>query len=110
MDNWDFNEHVYDESHYTDWNDKLGKNFTHNNGIHNDMMYQKNIETGGGYQATVSGMCGVFTTFKQKVIYTKYRGNANDSSKVHRKIQRQQRKNIWIQTTRYQWRDTGCTA
>lgn len=61
MDNWDFNEHVYDESHYTDWNDKLGKNFTHNNGIHNDMMYQKNIETGGGYQATVSGMYGEFT-------------------------------------------------
>lgn len=61
MDNWDFNEHVYDEGHYTDWNDKLGKNFTHNNGIHNDMMYQKNIETGGGYQATVSGMYGEFT-------------------------------------------------
>ena len=61
MDNWDFNNNVYDENHYTDWNDKLGKNFTHNNGMHNDMMYQKNIETCGGYQATVSGMYGEFT-------------------------------------------------
>lgn len=61
MDSFEFNNNVYDKSHYTDWNDKLGKNFTHNNGIHNDMMYQKNIETGGGYQAIVSGMYGEFT-------------------------------------------------
>lgn len=61
MDNWDFNNNVYDEGHYADWNNKLGENFTHNIGIHNDMMNRKNIETGGGYQAAVSGMYGEFT-------------------------------------------------
>lgn len=61
MDNWNFNNNVYDKGHYADWNNKLGENFVHNNGIHNDMMNQKNIETGGGYQATVSGMYGEFT-------------------------------------------------
>ena len=59
MDN--FNENVMHNGHYEDWNNKLGKNFTGNNGIHNEMMRQKNIETGGGYQATVSGMYGEFT-------------------------------------------------
>lgn len=43
------------------WQNKLGKNFADNSGIHNEMMRQKNIETGGGYQATVSGMYGEFT-------------------------------------------------
>jgi len=61
MDNFEFNENVLSGEHYKDWNDQLGKNFTHNNGIHNDMMFQKNIETGGGYQAAVSGMYGEFT-------------------------------------------------
>lgn len=61
MDNWDYNNNVLDENHYYDWNNKLGKNFTNNEGIHNDLMMQKNIETGGGYQATVSGMYGEFT-------------------------------------------------
>lgn len=61
MDNWDFNEHVYEDGHYEDWNDKFGNNFTENEGIHNLMMKQKNIETGGGYQASVSGMYGEFT-------------------------------------------------
>ena len=59
MDN--FNENVFRQGHYEDWNNKLGKNFTGNNGLHNDMMVQKNIETGGGYQASVSGMYGEFT-------------------------------------------------
>lgn len=61
MDNWDFNENVLYQGHYKDWNDKLGKNFTDNSGLHNDMMRQKNIETSGGYQAAVSGMYGEFT-------------------------------------------------
>lgn len=61
MNNSEFNNNVYDQNHYMDWNNNLGKNFTGNNGIHNDMMYQKNIETGGGYQASVSGMYGEFT-------------------------------------------------
>lgn len=59
MDN--FNENVLYSGHYEDWNSKLGDNFNGNIGIHNDMMRQKNIETGGGYQATVSGMYGEFT-------------------------------------------------
>jgi hypothetical protein len=61
MDNWDYNEHVTEYGHYDTWNDNLGKNFTHNDGIYKDMMAQKNIETGGGYQAAVSGMYGEFT-------------------------------------------------
>lgn len=61
MDNWDFNEHVYDVGHYESWNDKFGNNFTDQQGLHNDIMIQKNIETGGGYQAAVSGMYGEFT-------------------------------------------------
>lgn len=56
-----FNENIYKDGHYESWNDKLGNNFTGNNGIHNDLMIKKNIETGGGYQATVSGMYGEFT-------------------------------------------------
>ena len=59
MDN--FNENVFRQGHYEDWNNKLGKNFTGNTGLHNDLMVQKNIETGGGYQASVSGMYGEFT-------------------------------------------------
>lgn len=61
MNDWDFNENVYRDGHYKEWNSKLGKNFTDNNGIHNTMMNMKNIESGGGYQATVSGMYGEFT-------------------------------------------------
>ena len=56
-----FNENIYNEGHYESWNDKLGDNFTGNNGIHNEMMIQKNLETGGSYQAAVSGMYGEFT-------------------------------------------------
>lgn len=56
-----FNENIYNEGHYESWNDKLGNNFTGNNGIHNEMMIQKNLETGGSYQAAVSGMYGEFT-------------------------------------------------
>jgi len=56
-----FNENIYNEGHYKSWNDKLGNNFTDNNGIHNEMMIQKNLETGGSYQAAVSGMYGEFT-------------------------------------------------
>ena len=33
------------EGHYEDWNNRLGKNFTNNSGIHNEMMKQKNIES-----------------------------------------------------------------
>lgn len=58
---FEYNENVKSEKHYYDWNDKFGKNFTDNNGIHNNRMFQKNIETGGGYQAAVSGMYGEFT-------------------------------------------------
>lgn len=61
MDNWEFNQNVYNDGHYESWNNKMGKNFTDQQGIHNDMMLQKNIETGGGYQAAVSGMYGEFT-------------------------------------------------
>ena len=61
MDNFDFNENVFKQGHYEEWNDKLGKNFTNNEGIHKGMMQRKNIETGGGYQAEVSGMYGEFT-------------------------------------------------
>lgn len=61
MDNFDFNENVFKQGHYEEWNDKLGKNFTNNDGIHKNMMQKKNIETGGGYQAEVSGMYGEFT-------------------------------------------------
>ena len=56
-----FNENIYNDRHYESWNDKLGSNFTGNNGIHNEMMIQKNLETGGSYQAAVSGMYGEFT-------------------------------------------------
>lgn len=56
-----FNENIYNEGHYEDWNNKLGNNFTDNNGLHNDLMIQKNLETGGSYQAAVSGMYGEFT-------------------------------------------------
>lgn len=61
MDNWEYNNNVYNDGHYESWNNKMGKNFTDQQGIHNDMMLQKNIETGGGYQAAVSGMYGEFT-------------------------------------------------
>ena len=44
-----------------DWDSKLGKNFTDNSGIHHQIMMNKNIETEGSYQATVSGMYGEFT-------------------------------------------------
>ena len=44
-----------------DWDSKLGKNLTDNSGIHHQMMLNKNIETEGSYQATVSSMYGEFT-------------------------------------------------
>ena len=44
------------------WNDKLGNNFTDNNSVfHKQMMNDKNIETEGKYQASVSGAYGEFT-------------------------------------------------
>lgn len=61
MNNRDYNNNIMNDGHYESWNNKLGKNFTDNNGLHSDMMRQRNIETGGGYQATVSGMYGEFT-------------------------------------------------
>ncbi len=57
----EFNKNVYNEGHYDSWNNKFGNNFIDNNGIHKGLMIQKNIETGGGYQASVSGMYGEFT-------------------------------------------------
>lgn len=59
--NEEFNENVLNVGHFDDWNNTLGKNFKENDGMHLDMMDLKNIETGGGYQATVSGMYGEFT-------------------------------------------------
>ena len=56
-----FNENIFKDGHYESWNNGLGNNFEQNDGIHKDLMIQKNIETGGGYQATVSGMYGEFT-------------------------------------------------
>lgn len=61
MDDFNFNKNVYDVGHYESWNDTLGNNFTKQQGIHNNMMIGKNIETGGKYQAEVSGMYGEFT-------------------------------------------------
>lgn len=55
------NENVYNADHYESWNNKFGNNFVDNNGLHKGLMIQKNIETGGGYQASVSGMYGEFT-------------------------------------------------
>lgn len=44
------------------WNDNLGSNFTENNSVfHKQMMQDKNLETGGGYKASVSGAYGEFT-------------------------------------------------
>jgi hypothetical protein len=61
MSYFDYNGHIGEAGHYESWNNNLGNNFTDNTGIHQEMMKQKNIETGGGYQATVSGMYGEFT-------------------------------------------------
>jgi len=58
----DYNENVLRQGHFKSWNDKFGSNFTDNfSDIHKQMMIQKNIETGGGYQATISGLYGEFT-------------------------------------------------
>jgi len=44
------------------WNEKFGNNFTDNfSEMHKQAMQQKNIETGGAYQAKVSGAYGEFT-------------------------------------------------
>ena len=60
MDN--FNENVYRQGHFESWNNSFGKNFTDNfSDIHKQQMIQKNMETGGAYQAEVSGMYGEFT-------------------------------------------------
>ena len=62
MDEMFFNENVLNEGHFNSWNDKFGTNFTENiSDVHKAMMQQKNIETGGGYQARVSGLYGEFT-------------------------------------------------
>lgn len=58
----EYNENVLRQGHFESWNDKFGSNFTDNfSDIHKQMMVQKNIESGGGYQATVSGLYGEFT-------------------------------------------------
>lgn len=58
----DFNNNVYRGDHFSQWNDKFGQNFTDNfSEIHKQAMAQKNLETGGGYQAAVSGAYGEFT-------------------------------------------------
>lgn len=58
----EYNRKVLGQGHFESWNDKFGNNFTDNfSDIHKQMMIQKNIETGGGYQAAVSGLYGEFT-------------------------------------------------
>ena len=60
MDN--FNKNVYSQGHFESWNDNFGKNFTDNfSEVHKQQMVAKNIETGGAYQAAISGMYGEFT-------------------------------------------------
>ena len=60
MDN--FNENVYRRGHFESWNDNFGKNFTDNfSEVHKQQMIAKNIETGGAYQAAISGAYGEFT-------------------------------------------------
>lgn len=44
-----------------DWRDKLGDNIAGTDGYFRDRMIEKNLETGGSYQASVSGMYGEFT-------------------------------------------------
>lgn len=62
MDNFNSNSHVYDNGHFESWNDNFGKNFTDNFSLeHKQAMIRKNIETGGTYQAAVSGAYGEFT-------------------------------------------------
>lgn len=57
-----FNNNVFQQGHFESWNDKLGKNFTDNySDLHKQGMIAKNIETGGAYQASVSGAYGEFT-------------------------------------------------
>lgn len=57
-----FNNNVYRQGHFESWNDKFGQNFTENfSDVHKQAMAQKNIETGGAYQAAVSGAYGEFT-------------------------------------------------
>lgn len=43
------------------WRDKFGNNFVNNEGVGKDAMVQKNEETRGAYQASVSGNYGEFT-------------------------------------------------
>ena len=58
----EFNQNVYREGHFESWNDNFGKNFTDNfSETHKQQMIAKNIETGGGYQAEISGLYGEFT-------------------------------------------------
>lgn len=60
MDN--FNNNVFKQGHYQSWNDSFGENFTDNFGdAYMTRMIEKNMETGGGYQAAVSGKYGEFT-------------------------------------------------
>ena len=60
MDN--FNNNVFKQGHFESWNNNFGQNFTDNfSDIHKQRMMEKNIETGGSYQAQVSGAYGEFT-------------------------------------------------
>lgn len=53
---------MYYMNNYWEWQNRFGNNFTDNPGeLHKDMMQSKNIETGGAYQASVSGNYGEFT-------------------------------------------------
>lgn len=61
MYNDDINENVFRETHFSTWNNNLGKNFTDNGEFHQQGMQYKNMETGGAYQASVSGDYGEFT-------------------------------------------------
>jgi hypothetical protein len=58
----EFNQNVFKNGHFESWNDKFGKNFTDNfSDTYKQEMMMKNIETGGAYQAAVSGAYGEFT-------------------------------------------------
>lgn len=60
MDN--FNNNVFKQGHFESWNNNFGQNFTDNfSDIHKQRMMEKNIETGGAYQAQLSGAYGEFT-------------------------------------------------
>lgn len=52
---------IFSDEHFNNWSGKLGDNLQSADPYKSSMMKSKNIETGGGYQATVSGMYGEFS-------------------------------------------------